>query len=66
MRRIVLAILVAATLGTGFAFTAHAQNPTTNCQICRAQYNSCMEAVRTPSQAAACRAALKTCIASCL
>jgi hypothetical protein len=64
MKRIVIAAFAAVVIGTGLV-KAQDQNPTTDCQACREAFTACMVEVRTPAEAAACRAAARVCLAAC-
>lgn len=68
MKRIVAATLFAASLALGlgtFSAPVAAQNPTEDCQPCREAFTACMAEVRTPAEAAACRAAARACVTAC-
>jgi hypothetical protein len=69
MKRLMTAFVTAMLLAGGLVVArpapVAAQNSTTSCQACRVAFTACMQKVRTPTAAAACRATAQACIAAC-
>ena len=66
MKRLMTGFATAALLAGGLVVAqptpVAAQNPTENCQACRVAFTTCTREVRSPVEAAACRAAALTCL----
>jgi len=69
MKRLVGGFAAAVMLAAGVSVVqparVSAQNPTMDCQTCRIAFTTCMRTARTPTEAAACRAAAVTCLKAC-
>jgi len=69
MKRLIVGCATAMMLAGGLILArptpVAAQNPTTSCQPCRVAFTTCMQKARTPTEAAACRAAAQACVAMC-